>query len=325
MKKLMILLSGMALSLSLAAQLSQNEEITVHDPVMIQEDSVYYLFCTGKGIGRYRSLDMKNWEALPGVFDQAPAWVMEKLPEFRNHIWAPDIAYVNGRYLLYYSVSRFGKNSSCIGMVSSPSLHPEKARWTDHGPVICSEPGKDDWNAIDPNFIQDESGKAWLSFGSFWGGIQLFPLDDRFAGIHPGEGVKTIAARSRTQPGNLAEPGDGAIEAPFIVQKGEWYYLFVSWDYCCRGEKSTYHVRVGRAQKVDGPYLDREGKALSEGGGEHVFSGTGKWAAAGHNAVFSTGGADYFICHAYDREDEGRPKLVVLPLKWDDEMWPIIQ
>ena len=60
-----------------------------------------------------------------------------------------------GLYYLYYSVSAFGKNTSCIGVATNKTLHPSSPdyKWTDHGKVIQSVPGRDMWNAIDPNLV----------------------------------------------------------------------------------------------------------------------------------------------------------------------------
>ena len=49
-------------------------DISVHDPVMIKQDSVYYLFCTGQGISLWSSVDMVHWKAEKQVFESAPAW-----------------------------------------------------------------------------------------------------------------------------------------------------------------------------------------------------------------------------------------------------------
>ncbi len=332
MKKSIFTLLAILVSLSAIAQRGWQkvgeirQDISVHDPVMIMQDSVYYLFCTGRGIGRYRSTDMKNWERLPGVFEEAPDWVMEKLPEFRNHIWAPDVAYHNGRYVLFYSVSRFGKNTSCIGMVSTPSLHPDDPNyeWTDHGPVICSIPGEDDWNAIDPNLIFDEEGQPWMSFGSFWGGMQLFLMSADLTGPK-GEGdTQVIATRGQSERENILKAGDGAIEAPFMIKRGDWYYLFVSFDFCCRGENSTYNIRVGRSKQVTGPFLDKDGVDMVDGGGSLVLKGNERYAGVGHNAVENFGGQDYLICHGYDLEAEGHSRLLIFPMEWSEDLWPVV-
>src|SRR5690349_21237887 len=76
----------------------------VHDPVIIKENNTYYVFATGRGITVLSSPDMKHWTQLDPVFDKAPAWAAEAIPSFRNHIWAPDISFHNGRYYLYYAV-----------------------------------------------------------------------------------------------------------------------------------------------------------------------------------------------------------------------------
>ncbi len=155
----------------------------------------------------------------------------------------------------------------------------------------CLARGRDNWNAIDPNFVFDRQGQPWLSYGSFWDGIQLVPLDTTLH-ILPGSRPVTIARRHL--PGAVArqnptskDAGTNAIEAPFIFQRKGWYYLFVSHDYCCQGLKSDYHVVVGRSRNITGPYLDREGRRLDEGGGTMVFGGDGKvFEAAGHCSIY---------------------------------------
>src|SRR4249919_222554 len=83
--------------------------ISVHDPVIIKQDSVYYIFCTGRGISVWSSVDMKEWKREKPVFDTLP-WAVQAVNGFKNHIWAPDISLYKGQYYLYYSVSAFGKN-----------------------------------------------------------------------------------------------------------------------------------------------------------------------------------------------------------------------
>lgn len=298
--------------------------IPAHDPVMIKQDSTYYMFCTGFGITVYSSTDMKTWQRRKSVFSQPPKWAVAAVPGFKGHIWAPDISFHNGKYYLYYSVSAFGKNTSCIGVAVNKTLDTTSAdyKWTDMGKVIQSVPGRDMWNAIDPNLILDENNTPWLAFGSFWEGMKMVKLNSEMTAIAQPEEWMSIARRVRDFSIHDSSAGNAAIEAPFIFKKGKYYYLFVSWDYCCRAEKSDYKVVVGRSEKVKGPYLDKTGKSMLMGGGSLVVQGDNKnWFGAGHNSAYTFNGKDYIVYHGYDAKDKGRSKLIVGELKWDNE-WP---
>lgn len=298
--------------------------IPVHDPVMIRQDSVYYLFCTGRGISVWSSTNMKNWKRERPVFDTLP-WAVKTVNGFRNHIWAPDISYHNGLYYLYYSVSAFGKNTSCIGVATNKTLDPSSSnfKWMDHGKLIQSVPGRDMWNAIDPNLVVDENKTPWLVFGSFWNGMKLVKLNADRVTIAQPEQWYTVAARKRDLilPDSVA--GDAAIEAPFIYRHEKYYYLFVSFDYCCRGEKSTYKMMVGRSEKIMGPYIDKDGVPMNLGGGSSLLEGDKKWHGVGHNAVADFNGTDYLIFHGYDANDNGRSKLRIEKLTWLND-WPSV-
>ena len=145
---------------------AQKENISVNDPVMIKQDDTYYLFNTGWGITAWSSKDMINWKREKSVFKDPPGWAINAVPGFKGHIWAPDISYYNGSYYLYYSVSAFGKNTSCIGLAVNKTLDPDDPdfMWVDHGIIIQSVPGRDLWNAIDPNLVvlhgDDVAGQA---------------------------------------------------------------------------------------------------------------------------------------------------------------------
>ena len=117
--------------------------------------------------------------------------------------------------------------------------------------------------------------------------------------------------------------GTNAIEAPFIFKHGGWYYLFVSWDYCCRGSKSNYRVAVGRSKTVDGPYLDRKGKNMANGGGTLFLEGDKKeFEAAGHCAAYTFGDEDVFVCHGYSVEKKGAAILIQRNITWTADGWP---
>jgi arabinan endo-1,5-alpha-L-arabinosidase len=299
--------------------LSLSGNLGTHDPTLIAAHGQYYLFSTGDQLGAKTSKDLRSWQAAPEVFTAAtrPDWLAERVPGVMN-LWAPDISFYGGKYHLYYSASTFGCNVSCIGHLTRPAL--DSGTWSDEGPVVCSNEDRscdsgsrpDDWNAIDPNLIVDEAGKAWLAFGSFWGGIQMIELDEN--GARAGTEVKTIAAR----PSN-----GGALEAPSIVRRCGYYYLFMSWDACCRGADSTYNLRVGRSASVTGPYVDRDGKQLLTGGGTLVLTGGTRYRGPGHNSVLFTADAAYNAYHAYDADNRGDPVLRISELAWDDDGWPV--
>ncbi len=310
----------------------QEPRISVHDPVMISENGVYYLFATGRGISVFSSSDMKTWKHEKPVFGEAPAWAVEAIPSFRGHIWAPDISFHNNQFYLYYSVSAFGKNTSCIGLATNKTLDPNSPdfKWIDHGKVIQSFPGVTNWNAIDPNLIFDEKGTPWFSYGSFWDGLQLVQLNSDLKTLPEGKEPVTFASRKpdpkmENPPSidnNPVDAGGNAIEAPFIFRKGNFYYLFASIDYCCKGVNSTYKMIIGRSENVQGPYLDKEGRSLRTGGGTILMQGDEKWHGVGHNAVANFDGTDYLIFHAYDASDNGRSKLRIFELDWDEKGWP---
>lgn len=308
-------------------------KIPVHDPVIIRQNDTYYIFCTGRGISVWSSKDMKNWQREKPVFSEPPAWAVKAVDGFRGHIWAPDISFFNGEYYLYYSVSAFGKNTSCIGLATNKTLDPSDPafRWIDHGKVIQSFPGKTNWNAIDPNLIVSEDGTPYLVFGSFWDGIKLVKLSRDARSVHDDlNHLPTIASRkkNRNAPNppsvddNPVDAGGNAIEAPFLFKKGNYYYLFVSIDYCCKGPKSTYKMMVGRSKKIPGPYIDKDGNSLATGGGTILLKGDKNWYGVGHNAVANFDGTDYIIFHGYDASDKGRSKLLIRKITWDKDGWP---
>lgn len=299
--------------------------ISVHDPVMIKDKDTWYLFATGMGVSVWSSKDMKSWKQEKPVFSEPPQWAREAVKGYRGHTWAPDISYHDGWYYLYYSVSAFGKNTSSIGLAVNRTLDPASPqfRWQDKGMVIQSVPGRDMWNAIDPNLVRDQQGSPWLVFGSFWNGMKLVKLNAAQSAPAEPQQWHTVAARPRSFVIPDSAAGDAAIEAPFIFYKDGYYYLFVSFDYCCRGERSTYKVVVGRSARLQGPYADWDGVPMTLGGGTNVLEGNKDWHGVGHNAVVTENGKDFLVCHGYDANDKGKPKLIIRELHWRNG-WPYV-
>jgi arabinan endo-1,5-alpha-L-arabinosidase len=201
--------------------------------------------------------------------------------------------------------------------------------WEDQGMIVQSVPGRDSWNAIDANvlFDQDSSGNTvgWLSFGSFWGGLKLVKLAPDMVSLAEPQEWYGIAKQESDFGRPDQHSGNGAIEAPFIYRRNDYYYLFASIDYCCRGMESTYKTIVGRSKDVRGPYLDQEDKPMYAGGGTVIVGETAEYAGVGHCAVYDFDGKTFFVAHGYDKRDDGRSKLVIKEIEWDQNNWPILK
>ncbi len=271
------------------------------------------------------SQDLHAWKRCGAVFPRIPQWIQQISPR-TEELWAPDISFFEGQYHLYYAFSAFGKNTSGIALATNETLDPASPRykWVDRGLVLQSL-SSDDFNAIDPNLILDGNGEAWLAFGSFWKGIMMRHLD-RNTGLLSKTDTKIYPLASR-YPGPLMQPrkpnlppDEEAVEAPFVFHHGEYYYLFVSFDLCCRGTRSTYKTMVGRSKSVTGPYVDREGRSMLQGGGSPVLKANAKWLGPGGESLLRHDGVDYIVFHAYSAVN-GLPALHICTIAWKDG-WP---
>lgn len=295
----------------------------VHDPAILRDGDRYLLFSTGsltdpEGMLAMRtSPDMLAWTLRGPAYTALPAWAEAAVPGTRG-MWAPDIVKRGGEYRLYYSISTFGRNDSAIGMASATSIDvaDPDVGWTDRGPVIESNIG-DTFNAIDPAVFTDADGREWMAFGSFWSGLKMIELDPATGKRKAGDtDIRSIASR----------PSPTAIEAPYVIRRDGFYYLFASFDTCCQGANSTYNTVVGRSTSPTGPYVDREGRQMMQGGGTVILkSGQGEggqFVGRGHAAILQEPGRDYIVYHAYDVRRNGLPTLQMQPLIWSADGWP---
>jgi len=311
-------------SLSAAAFEPLSGNYYAHDPsTLIPDGNRYFMFRTGTGIEFNWSADMHQWQYGGQVFPGGPPpWTTNAVPTFEGFFWAPDIAYFNGKYHLYYSISEWGTIDSAIGLVTSPSL--QSPTWTDQGKVIQSdaswEAGPDTdltaYNCIDPSILVESNGSVWMSFGSYSDGILVMPLN-------PATGMRLNPG---TPPTKVADNGpsffSNTTEASCLYRRGSYYYLFINFGGCCSGTNSTYNIRVGRSASVTGPYLDRSGVNLLNGGGTMVLATSGRFIGPGHAGILSENGTDWLTCHYYDGQENGNAKLGLNRLQWTVDDWP---
>jgi arabinan endo-1,5-alpha-L-arabinosidase len=289
-----------------AASWALTGNVVSHDPCIVKEGNTWWAFMTGTGIGIKYSSNGLNWTQGTQRFPSALSWWKTYAPNMGNNdIWAPDCFYHNGRYWLYYSVSEFGKNNSAIGLTSCSSI--SKGDWRDDGMVISSKSGSQNYNAIDPNITRDASGALWMSFGSWFDGIKVVKLNT--STMKPTGSIYTLARKS------------GGIEASDIVYNGGYYYLFVSIGACCKGTSSTYKIAYGRSSSITGPYTDKNGTNMLNGGGTILDAGNSRWIGPGAQDIFKNGSNFVLIRHAYDATDNGTPKMLISDLYFKSG-WP---
>jgi len=323
----LILLCVGAASYSQSLPADLQGDIYTHDPSMIRQGKTYYVFSTGSPNGSINhgniqirvSDDRIRWHFVNTVFEEIPTWIINALGTRPRSLWAPDISYFNGKYHLYYAGSLFGTNNSVIGLATNRTLDPTSPdyKWIDEGLIIRSAT-TDSWNAIDPNLSFDAKGAPWLSFGSFFSGIKLRRIDSR---------TGKLSASDTTLYSLAARPGvgiGGAIEAPTIIYHQGYYYLFVSFDFCCRGVKSDYKIMVGRAKSITGPYLDQQDKRMDQGGGSLILAGDEHYIGPGGQSVYRDGKTFLLVHHYYDALEKGRAKLQINELRWTDAGWPVV-
>lgn len=303
-----------------------------HDPSgLIKDGNRYCFFRTGSGIPFTYSTDLRNWTSNSGdrIFPVGPpTWVTAAVPGYdpNNWNWAPDVAYFNGLYHVYYSVSEWGTIDSVIGLVTSPSLSTPV--WTDRGKVVQSDaagymqPETDTtaYNCIDPSILLDTNGTVWMTFGSYSSGILVTQID-------PSTGLRMntnslVAAQVANNTGNRG--WGSTIEGAFTYQHGGYYYLFVNYGGCCSGIESTYNIRVGRSTSVTGPYYDKDGIDMRDSGGTMLLESSGRFVGPGHPGILKDGENEWFTYHYYTWAPGAWAQLGLSRLTWDTSEWPVL-
>ena len=235
--------------------------VNAHDPSIVKgDDGRWYVFSTDASAGDMHrcgvqvrvSDDLITWDYLGTAFEDYETACAQEIsaggldPSKHQGLWAPEAVKVGQEWRLYYSASTFGSSRSVIGMAASDSL---TGPWTDRGIVIRSDANAvSKPNAIDPCLFTDPSGKQYMTWGSFFGGIWLTALDEN--GFAEGEPVRIAGFRGCRAEGSYL----------IWLPETEYYYLFLSYG----SLSEDYNIRVGRSRTVDGPYLDANGRNLAD-------------------------------------------------------------
>lgn len=301
----------------------------LHDPSSIVELNGWQVVAvTGKenadgyrcGLETWkRQSENDPWQPDQCLYIEKPDWISDELPLNDGAFWAPDLG---DDGTLFYSVANgFEESGSCVG-----AARWNGQTWQDVGqPLTCAfEPDETrEIEAIDPSIVALDD-KLFLVVG---GGLIVATE------LNP----KTLLVKS----GDWWEPGhpdwielatgpqiddeQGWVEAAQVVEIGQWHYLFVNWGECCRGLDSTYEVRIGRAKSIDGPFLDKQGTPMNEGGGSLFFETTGDLVGPGHMSVRQGGNGSLLgSFHFYHGKRDGLPWIGEAELSIKDG-WPEIK
>lgn len=298
-------------AVSVAYTAPDSNTIGIHDPSLVAVGTTYDLFSTHGLLHEHQSTDLVNFSDGGFALASVPAWAAAYTGG-SGDLWAPDASEHNGAYWLYYAASTFGSSNSAIGLATSSTAQP--GTFVDSGAPVYTSSNCPGSNAIDPASVVDAAGNAWLAFGSWSSGIQIVPVNNS-------TGAPTGAACAQL----AYHPSGTGIEGSSLLLHGGYYYLFASIDMCCNGVTSTYRIIVGRSAAVTGPYTDRGGIALTEGGGTILLSAHGNINGPGGESTVQDSGGPLLIYHYYDGNNGGDPALGINRLGWTSDGWPYVE
>jgi len=288
------------------------------DPDFAREGDWYYAYTTGPGVPILRSQDLSHWESAGSVFDDPhPAWLdAYEWVGPDDALGAPDVEWFGDRWHLYYHSHMFTTNNAVTGHASNVTLDPDDPdyEWIDDGLIMSSSADEDDYSVLDANATVDEDGVPWMSFGSFWTGIQLVELDPETGAPVPDAPFTVLAIR---------DPWFKGVEASSMAFRDGYWYLFVSWGFCCQGVDTQYEIRVGRSADITGPYVDVAGTPMLEDAGHLLLGAHEQVRGPGSGDVLVTDDDSWLIHHWYDGDNDGEVTLGVRPLLWSPDGWPI--
>lgn len=295
------------------------------DPFVWRYQDVYYAIGTGpaEAAGEVdeineqrvfpllRSANLTDWQFIGKALERPD-------PTLGDNFWAPEVAFCDGTFYLYYSVGHGDKNHQ-LRVATSPS---PTGPYRDVGQPLIDP--KSCPFAIDPSPFQDDDGQWYLFFAQDFldtsDGIRAGTalVVDRLISMTRLAGEKRTVLRARNDwqrfLANRPMYGDvydwHTLEGPCVRKHGDRYYCFYSGG---RWETDSYGVDYGVADHVMGPYSD----AGNELGPRVLRSMPGYVLGPGHNSI-TTGQnnqTEYMVYHAWDPRMEAR-RMCIDRLIW---------
>lgn len=278
------------------------------DPSVIRaEDGAFYAYTTQAyhdvefiTLPILRSTDLVTWQLVGDAFagDARPSWIVPG--KGNGDVWAPHIARIGGKYLLYYAASSARTLTFGIGVAAADS---PTGPFRDIGTPLLTGPG---FTTIDP-FVLADGGNLYLYWGSSGDPIWVQPLAP--------DGMSLAGQRTAVlDPSN--RPYESLIEGPWVVKRDGFYHLMYSGDACC-GADPSYAVLDARATSPRGPF-ERDP-------GNPVLAANERFNAPGHNAVVTDdAGTDWIVYHAMDRQEGSGLRFMMIDLIDWSSGWPVV-
>lgn len=283
------------------------------DPGAIYHLGNYYVVNTASGIPSkfpiHQSSDLQNWTLVGYIFPagQTPSWTNPN-----GAFWAPEIHIVNNKFNVYFAATDQASNIICVGVATSDSILGPYVNST--APLIKNIT----MSSIDPTVMSVENDTkylVWKTNGAVndtefptWIWAQELTSD----GMNVTGPLTQLIEETLPWEGNL-------VEAPWIIKKGGWYYLFYSGNFFCY---SNYSIGVARSQNPLGPYEKK---------GDPILVGNSVWAGPGHCSVIrdrnAVLGQYVIIYHAWEATGvcgNNNRYLMIDFVHWNLEGWPYI-
>jgi len=257
------------------------------DPSIVRDGSDYYMthssFDYNPGLIVWHSVDLVNWEPISYA-----------LQTYLGSVWAPDIAKVDGKYYIYFTVHGRGN-----WVVSAD---------TPYGP--WSEPKDLHVGGIDPCIAVAEDGQKWLFLS---GGNRKKLTPD---GLDTVEGTLEKVYDGWVFPTDWITEGM-CLEGPKLKKVGEyWYYL--SAEGGTAGPPTSHMVVVARSKSIDGPWENSPYNPLV-----HTWNAADRWWSKGHGSLIDTpDGRWYVVYHSYENGFTGLGRQTLLePVELASDGW----
>ena len=331
---------------------------SVHDPSIVKDGSTYYVF--GSHLAAAKTTDLMNWTKFADLVTDANPLFNKVTTELAatlswaqtTTLWAPDVIKLDdGKYYMYYCACKGDSPLSALGVATATSIegpYTNKQILLKSGMVspTMSEDGTvydatKHPNVVDPAVFKDATGKLWMMYGSYSGGIYILQLDLTTGLPIAGQGYGT-----HLLGGNHAE-----IEGAYVIYNAttKYYYMFTSWGGLAAD--GGYNVRVCRSLNPNGPYVDGFGKDMATvkassafnrpsiqdygmklmGGHNYVNASfeTGTalgYVSPGHNSAYydAATGKYFMVFHSrFPGTGEGH-EVRVHEMHFNDDGWPVI-